>query len=199
MKNHADPLIVNVPAVRLRVRRINEFALAARLKNDNDNEPGWHALVKHGGSVCNSYGWRAATEAALAVRDPAGRVTVWMARLPANKVTLCGSAEACIMGAGALFDNRVTSAAKRKAAWTAIKAAWIRATGTPEHLDALARLGGDLEDELSAEKSDDVERAASTPAAVHEDPATHESLDAVVDPLVSSSRVPSTRSIDIGD
>lgn len=137
------PLFINIPSTRLRVRRINEQSLAA----DTADAGKWTARCRNGGSVANSYGYRADTEAALAVRDPAGRVIVWMARLPANKVTRRGAAKACLDGAQDLFDDRLagdsdTSVQRRKSAWTAIKRAFryevARRTVAGDAIDRLA-------------------------------------------------------------
>jgi phosphotransferase system IIB component len=139
----STPVYVNVPRTRLRVRRVDENAAVSALRE----KPGWRVVVRNGGSVANAYGYAADTEAALAVRDPQGRVVVWMARLPANKVTDRGAAEHCLPGAGALFDRRVTVKDHRVAAWGVIKAAflraWVTAKGEPLHIDAELRLGGD--------------------------------------------------------
>ena len=121
-----SPLILDVPTTRLRVRRIDEAAIAADVSYTDGK---WHAQVTDGGSVANAYKYPADTEAALAVCDPAGRVIVWMARLPANKVTRGGAANACLRGACDLFDGRYqgdsdTCTRRRQNAWKAIKRAF---------------------------------------------------------------------------
>lgn len=70
---------------------------------------------QHGGAVCNSYGYPAQTEAVLVVAIPRGAhvmVALYGAQLSANKVTLCGAANACVSGAGLLFDGRANAATK---------------------------------------------------------------------------------------
>lgn len=120
-------IILNTPGTRLRIRRVDEHSLAEKVAADA--EKGWRALCTNGGAVANCYGYRADTEAALAVRDPQGRVVVWMARLAANKVTSCGSANACLPGTGAIWDGRIPTGSPREAAaWAVIKAAHLYET-----------------------------------------------------------------------
>ena len=77
---------------RLRVRSVNEFALAERVA-DRSLEKGRAAIhCTHGGGVANRYGYPASTEAVLAVALDAQTVVLWARRLPANKVTLAGAA-----------------------------------------------------------------------------------------------------------
>lgn len=94
---------------RLRVRRIDEAAFARRMANLAIERGDWVFEVEHGGSVCNSYGYRADTECVLAVSDPFGNVVYWTGRAPANKVTNRSAANACFPHAAVLFDGRVTS------------------------------------------------------------------------------------------
>ena len=82
----------------------------------------WSLRCGHGGSVANAYRYPADTEAALGLASPAGLVVVWMARLPANKVTLGGAANACLPGTRALFDGRYGEHCKQEA-WQLLKAA----------------------------------------------------------------------------
>ncbi len=113
-------IISSVPAIRLRVRRINEQSFAA--SSIANATPGkWAADTRTGGSVANKYGYPADTEGALAVVTPEGHCVVWIARLPANKVTSRGAAAACVKSAGDIFDSRVTSKERRSAAWTQLK------------------------------------------------------------------------------
>ena len=68
---------------RLRVRKIDEHALAREARTEG-------FAVAHGGTVCNSYGYRAETEAGVAYRLADGTVRVFITRIPANKATLSG-------------------------------------------------------------------------------------------------------------
>ena len=138
------PLILNVPTTRLRVRRIDEDAIAAHVASMDGQ---WHARVTNGGGVANAYKYPADTEAALAVCDSVGRVIVWMGRLPASKVTRRGSAKACLSSSCDLFDDRLagdsdTSMRRRKNAWAAIKRAFrlevARRTVAGDAIDRLA-------------------------------------------------------------
>ncbi len=114
-------VFVSTIQVRLRVRRVNEHALAAETRQKAIRTGSWAIRCRHGGSVANAYKYPADTEAVLAVSNPAGLTVVWMARLPANKVTLAGSANACLSGSRALFDKRYGEAAA-EAVWENIKA-----------------------------------------------------------------------------
>lgn len=120
MTTTQQTIFYGISSTRLRVRRVNETALADAARSTDGK---WHIKVRNGGSVANSYGYRADTEAALAVSDPHGTVVVWVARLSANKVTARGSAEACLCTTGDLFDARVLSAARKATAWDVIKRA----------------------------------------------------------------------------
>lgn len=147
-----DPILVNVPTRRLRVRRVDEHALATAVSASE--KPGWYASIRTGGSVANKYGYPASTEAALAVRAPSGQVVVWMARLPANKVTNGGAADACLLGARALFDRRYTADETRTAAWRVVKTQFVaeavkRGIG-PDFAMAAAVLGADPADLIDA-------------------------------------------------
>lgn len=64
--------------------------------------------VAHGGTVCNSYKWRADTEVCGVVAFPDGRVYRSYGRIPANKATLRGAAMA-LWGEGAPWDGRCGS------------------------------------------------------------------------------------------
>jgi len=108
--------------VRLRVRRVNERALALEVRRAAQESGDWEIRCVHGGSVVNAYKSPADTEAVLAVANPAGLVVVWMARLPANKVTLSGAANACLKGSRPLFDKRCGDDA-REAVLARLKAA----------------------------------------------------------------------------
>lgn len=106
---------------RLRERRIDEQAFAGRVAKEARAGNEWSISVINGGSVCNSYGYPASTECALAVSDPNGLAVCWLGRAPANKVTDRGAAEACLSGSGDIFDGRVTRQARIDAAYVFLK------------------------------------------------------------------------------
>lgn len=106
---------LSLPRPRLRARRVDEVALAEQVRDDALRTGQWQFVVRHGGSVSRAYKHDALTEAALVVADPAGRVIVWVAKLPASKVTLGGSAEVCYTGMRPLFDLRFSEKAQSKA------------------------------------------------------------------------------------
>jgi len=106
---------------RLRVRRVDEEGFAEYVRERALKSGEWVVDVDHGGSVANSYGYPAQTECVLAVSDPLGITVFWCSRVPANKVTLRGAADACVTGAGDLFDERVTAKARKEQAM-----AWIK-------------------------------------------------------------------------
>ena len=118
-------------------KRVNEarlaFYVAVRSCADND----WTVDVRHGGGgAYNPYSSSAVqTECALAVSNPSGLVVVWLARVDANGTTERGAAEACLLGAGDLWDGRVKRQARKDAAWELLKAAWN------EHVSAIDQLG----------------------------------------------------------
>lgn len=101
---------------RLRVRTVNADRVARSVAQLALAEGRWAYDVEHGGGVANKYGYPALTSAVFAASDPRGNVVVWMARLPANKVTYGGAAAACCGRAGVLYDRRYTDAAKITAA-----------------------------------------------------------------------------------
>lgn len=107
---------------RLRARTVCAETVALDCALAQREKGAWRAVVRDGGDVANSYGYRAYTEAVLAVCDPQGRVVVWAAQLAANKVTSSGAAGACLLPAWALFDGR-TGAARKAAAWEAVREA----------------------------------------------------------------------------
>jgi hypothetical protein len=107
---------------RLIARRVNEETLAEDARRKAQDSGEWQVLCCHGGSVANAYKYPADTEAALAVASPAGFVVVWMARLPANKVTKSGAANTCLPGTRALFDPRYGEHSKDEV-WARLKAA----------------------------------------------------------------------------
>lgn len=124
---------------RLRVRRVNEQAFAESAAAEAQAERRIVIRVIHGGAVANTYGYRAETEAALVVALPSGHAALWCARLPANKVTYRGAAEACLAGTGDIFDGRTGKARTAEATGIATIAA-ARATGRFDDLsDGLRR------------------------------------------------------------
>jgi len=101
---------------RLRARRVDEEAFAYSVRGRALEEDRWIADVIHGGSVANAYGYSAETECVLAISDPNGIVVYWTGRASANKVTYRGAAEACVPGAGDLFDERIKSSERKELA-----------------------------------------------------------------------------------
>lgn len=101
----------------------------------------------NGGSVSNNYGYAAATEAVVAISDPYGVVAVWIAWLPANKVSLGGSAAACCgEAARPLWDERIKDASRKLAAREYLKELHAQAVeaGLVWSIDSLpAELRGD--------------------------------------------------------
>jgi hypothetical protein len=81
-------------------------------------------VAKHGGTVCNSYGYRAETECAVAVAlytESGITVAIFASQIPANKATLSGVARACLPFAVPLFDKRYSSGKKLEARKAAIQ------------------------------------------------------------------------------
>lgn len=113
--------VISSIRTRLRVRRVNERAVAERARQEALQAGAWKIRCVHGGAVANAYKSPADTEAVLAVANPAGFTVVWMSRLPANKVTLGGAAQACLPGTRALFDKRFSEEATEEV-WENIKA-----------------------------------------------------------------------------
>jgi hypothetical protein len=92
---------------RLRTRKVDEVCLAKSTARRAIEQSDWFIDVEHGGTVCNSYGYKADTECALAVSNPFGVVVYWTGRCSANKATYRKAADVCFPGAGDLFDERV--------------------------------------------------------------------------------------------
>lgn len=120
--------LAGAPNRRLRVRAVDEESVAQRAAERATPEQ-LGVAVQIGGTVCNSYKYPAETEAIFAAST--GRVTVvWCSRIPANKATLFGAANACVSGAGWLFHGTYgdanTDAARvlRGSARTVIRAAF---------------------------------------------------------------------------
>jgi hypothetical protein len=84
-------------------------------------EKRWVYRAQHGGSVPNSYGYRATTDTVVGVASPDGVVVLWYGTLPANKVTLAGVG-------GDLWDKRMGAERKEVArmAWQARHAEAVR-------------------------------------------------------------------------
>lgn len=79
-----------------------------------------------GGTVANSYGFPAYTDAVLAVADPLAQIVyIWAAEISANKATLRGAAAATspIPGVEDLYDNR--TGALREAQARAALRTWV--------------------------------------------------------------------------
>lgn len=112
---------------RLRVRYVDEGALAEETRTAAIACGAWRASARHGGTVCNTYGYSAETEAALCVSDTSGRVVTWGGkRIPANKATLSGVAGATLPACRPIFDHRYGSQREEKA-WDDVKSAHRRA------------------------------------------------------------------------
>jgi len=122
---------------RLRVRRVNEESLARYVAAEARKDDTWVVDVRHGGTVANAYGYPAETECALAVASPAGLVIVWLARASANATTERGAAEACLLGAGDLWDGRVKREERKDAAWELIKATFAEEMPVVDQLASL--------------------------------------------------------------
>lgn len=89
----------------------------------------------HGGTVCNTYGYPAETECAVAVAlysDTEIKVAVYAAQIPANKTTLSGVARACLPVAVPVFDHRYGDGKTQAAR----KAAIEEVTAHVAHLEA---------------------------------------------------------------
>ena len=100
---------------RLRVRRVDEIGFAGCIGRRAVEDDEWVVDVTHGGDVANAYKYPANTECVFAISDPLGIVVYWTGRVPANKVTSKGAAEACLIGAEDLFDKRVGSVRRQAA------------------------------------------------------------------------------------
>jgi hypothetical protein len=94
---------------RLRTRTVNVERLAHEAAEMTEKDGQDCYMVDDGGGVCNSYGYRAESEVCLivAVRI-AGTTHVawWAAQIPANKITPCGAASACVPCAAPIWDGR---------------------------------------------------------------------------------------------
>lgn len=83
----------------------------------------WIVAVHHGGTVANSYGYRASTECVLVAASPIGEVALWYGVVSANRATLAGAAHACLPVAGDAFDKRCGDDRKAAARALVIKTA----------------------------------------------------------------------------
>jgi len=109
---------------RLKARTISLEYIANRVMQLATERKRDTFLAKHGGTVCNSYGYRAETECAVAVAiysDAGITVAIFAAQIPANKATLSGVARACLPVAMPIFDDRYSSARKLEARKLAIE------------------------------------------------------------------------------
>ncbi len=108
---------------RLRARTVDVGDLARSVAVDviEKNKPSIRCRI--GGTVCNSYGYSADTECAIAVAFPTYReeggeqivVAIYASQVPANKATRGGCAESCLTGTRPIWDKRYSSEAKEKA------------------------------------------------------------------------------------
>ncbi len=107
---------------RLRVRRVYEEYEAHSCASEAIENGQWVVLGADGGAVANAYRYPAATEAALIIAAPDGRVVVYRgARVPANKVTPAGVAKAYgSVDAAVLLDRRYGKS-RKAAALAALK------------------------------------------------------------------------------
>jgi hypothetical protein len=82
---------------RLRERAVAfDDAAAVALGERAQQTAAWQYHCAHGGSVANSYRYRAETEAVVAIAAPDGAVAVWYARANAHAVTLRSAARAAV-------------------------------------------------------------------------------------------------------
>jgi hypothetical protein len=116
---------------------VDENALAAKVRAQAVTSGQLTTEVEHGGTVCNSYGYKADTEVALAISD--GRMTVvFMSRVSANKATKCGGANACIPGSGFVWHGGRLNEGYVTASWSVIRLAFEEAFTQLELLAACA-------------------------------------------------------------
>lgn len=107
---------------RLRVRRVHieDVALEAAKKSILRGRA--VSVVQYGGSVCNSYGYRAETEGVLAVAHQ-GVALVWLNRLGANKVSFAGVVGKAVEALRPLYDERY-GPGKTEAARSLLQPTW---------------------------------------------------------------------------
>lgn len=113
---------------RLKARTVNIDYLVKQAAEQCEKTGRVVIKAGHGGTVCNSYGYRAETECAVAVAIPEERVdgdrchftgnvtvAVYASQLPANKTTLSGVAGKCLPVAVPVFDWRYNDASTNAA------------------------------------------------------------------------------------
>lgn len=110
---------------KIRVRSVNTDSLVREVAEDAaKSKHGRAYIVQHGGTVCNSYGYPAATEAVVvvAIRDESGEVNVavYATQIRANKATLGGVMSNCLGYAFAPVCDDRFSVTARKAATKAL-------------------------------------------------------------------------------
>lgn len=146
---------------RLRVRRVDEKAVIGCARADARTSGKPVIQVGHGGDVANAYKWPAETETILVVAFPNGDVWGEVNRVPANKVTLAGAAEAAIPEARPLFDGRYGKAKKDKARGQVLAAVreWLHPSPPPAPLSGWDGfpLGGPENNEKVSKKTPEKE------------------------------------------
>ncbi len=125
---------------RLKARLVNVGEVSEEAKSSAETNDDWGYAVSHGGGVAVSYGWRAETECVLAVSNPAGLVVVWLTRDSANSITYRRAANACIQGAGDLWDSRITNEERLQLAKKIMQKAFEKEVTV---LDQIAAVGHD--------------------------------------------------------
>jgi hypothetical protein len=118
--------------MRLRARTVSEAETARRAACKALASGEWAYALSHGGSVANSYGYRAFTETVVAVSDPEGRVAVWKSTAPANKVGGRAVAMSCLPVLADLVDERVKNSVRKKDAWRGVCQAHSQALAAGE-------------------------------------------------------------------
>jgi len=109
---------------RLKSRTISLEYIAGRVRQLASERKRDTFFALHGGTVCNTYGYRAETECAVAVAlytDSGITVAIFAAQIPANKATMSGVARACLPVAMPIFDDRYSSGKKLEARKAAIE------------------------------------------------------------------------------
>lgn len=109
----------DVDQSRLRVRYLSDSEIESLIYEVRETALGngaWAHEATHAGDVANAYQYPASTTGCVVVSDPDGNVTVWLCRLPANKVTLSGVIARCLEDdARPLYDDRYGAEARRDA------------------------------------------------------------------------------------
>ena len=93
--------------IRLRVRRVNEFAIIKEAIKKASELKCAYIVVNNGGSVSNNYGYPADTEGVICVGFMNGDSWTKVVRLPANKVSHSGVFNK--VWKRGLFDRRFSS------------------------------------------------------------------------------------------